>query len=74
MSRQREEELRRTGKFPMKPLSRRGSRKRELSATRIEVDFYVSTMKEEQLLKLAETFKVSNDIVFHIPTPSYLPG
>ena len=61
-TRKREEELKRTGKLPMNPLPRRGSRKRELLAAQIKADVYISTMKEEQLLKLAETFKVSDDI------------
>ena len=43
----REEDLRRTGKLPMEPLLRIGSKRRELPAARIEADVYVSTMKEE---------------------------
>ena len=73
-TRQHEEELRTTGKLPMEPLSKRGSRKREPPTTRIEVDVYVSTVKEEQLHKLAETFKVLEDIKFHLPTSSCRPS
>ena len=65
-----EEELKRTGKVPVALLLRRGGQKRELAATWIEANFYISIMKKEQLVKLVETFKVPNDVNFHLPTPS----
>ena len=67
---QHEEELKRTSKLPMELLPMSGNRKRELLAARIEVDVYVSTVKDEQLHKLAETFKVPEDIKFHLLMPS----
>ena len=49
-------------------------RRRELSAAQIEADIYLSTLKEDQLLKLAETFKIPDDIKYHLPTPSCHPS
>ena len=73
-TRQREEELKRIGKLSMEPLPRKGSRRRELPVSRIKADVYVSTVKEEQLHKLAKMFKVPKDIDFHLPTPSCRPS
>ena len=68
------DKLKKTGKMPFAPPLRRGGQKREFLDAHIEADFYIFTMKEEQLVKLAETFKVPGDINFHKPTPSCRPS
>ena len=69
-----DKDLRRAGKLPMDPSSRRVGQRRELSAARIEADANQSTMKDEQLLKLIETFMVPANIKFHVPIPSCSPS
>ena len=66
-----EEELRREQNLPMALPLRRTDRRRELMVARIEADVYLSTVKVKQLLKLAKTFKIPDDIKFHFPTPFY---
>ena len=73
-TRKQEEELKRTVKMPTTMPLRRSGRKIELLAARLEADFYISTVKEEQLVKLAKTFKVPDDVNFHMPTPSCCPS
>ena len=51
---------------------RRAGQKRELLATSIEEDVYQSTIKDEQLLKLIETFQILDTIKFHLPIPCRL--
>ena len=70
-TRKEEDDLRKAGKMPMAlPLRVVG---REPIA-RINADIYISRVKEEQLVKLAKTFKVPSDITFHITTLACHPS
>ena len=57
--RMQEEELRREGKLLMAFSLRIGG---ETSPLLVEADVYRFTVKDEQLLKLVETFKIPEDI------------